>query len=286
MQKILVTGAKGQLGSEIRAISEDYPQFQFVFVDRDDMPLEKTDALQEVLDTIQPDTIVHAGAYTAVDKAEEEKEVAEAINHFAVSEIATWTAHHQARLIYISTDYVFDGTSKTPLREQKQTAPINWYGATKLKGEQALQRVLPEGIIIRTAWVYSEFGNNFVKTMLRLMKDKPSLNVVNDQIGSPTHAADLAKAIMNIITAEQWEAGIFHYSNQGQASWFEFAKAIQEIAGLDCEVHGVTSDQFPTLAKRPKYSLLDKTKIQDTFQISIPPWRDSLKRMLTKVKAF
>lgn len=283
MQKILVTGANGQLGSEIQAIASHYSQFEFVFVDREKMPLQEPQQIIKVLNEIRPDIIIHAGAYTAVDKAEEEKELADSINHLAVAEIAKWAANHKAKVIYISTDYVFDGTSQTPLQEHEGTAPINWYGATKLRGEQALQQYLPNGIIIRTAWVYSTYGHNFVKTMLRLMKDKTSINVVSDQIGSPTYAADLANAIMNIVTAEHWEAGIFNYSNLGEASWYDFAQAIQEISGLDCDVQGVTSHQFPTSAKRPKYSLLDKTKIQETYNITIPHWRDSLKKMLTQL---
>ncbi|TXE09543.1 dTDP-4-dehydrorhamnose reductase [Gelidibacter salicanalis] len=282
MQKILITGVGGQLGSELQAIAKQYPQFEFIGVDRKELPLDDLNKIKIGLDKIKPNIIISAGAYTAVDKAETEKELVDTVNHLAVAEIAKWAVSNNAKVLHISTDYVFDGTSKTPLDELASTAPINWYGETKLRGEQALLRALPEGIIIRTAWVYSEFGANFVKTMLRLMREKYSISVVNDQIGAPTYAADLANVIMKIIISETWVPGIFHYSNCGEISWYDFAKAIQEISGRDCEVNGVSSDQFPTLAERPKYSLLNTTKIQNTYGLSIPQWKDSLEIVLRK----
>jgi len=280
MQKILVTAASGQLASELHAIASQYSQFEFIFTNRDLLPLDVTDNIFENLTKINPEIIISAGAYTAVDKAETEKDLADAVNHLAVAEIAKWAEQNKAKLIHISTDYVFDGSSVTPITETENTAPINWYGETKLKGEQALLNQHPSGIIIRTAWVYSEFGVNFVKTMLRLMRERTSISVVNDQIGSPTHAADLAQVIMTIIVSEKWTSGIYHYSSDGEISWYDLAKAIQEISGIECEIQGVTSDQFPTLAKRPKYSLLNKTKIIETYDVIVHNWRDSLEKVL------
>lgn len=278
--KILVTGANGQLGSELHKLSLHYPQFKFVFADRKALPLDDLDNINNILNKIGPDLIVNAGAYTAVDKAESEKELADAVNNLAVRGIAKWAAQNEAKVIHVSTDYVFDGTSKTPRSETHATAPINWYGETKLRGEQALLHYLPESIIIRTSWVYSEFGANFVKTMLLLMKENDSISVVKDQIGSPTSATDLAKVLMAIIGSEKWKSGIFHYSNIGEISWYDFAKAIRDFSGISCDVQGVTSEQYPTLAQRPKYSLLNKSKIQDSYSIVIPHWKDSLENLL------
>ncbi|SEA45686.1 dTDP-4-dehydrorhamnose reductase [Bizionia paragorgiae] len=285
MLHILVTGSKGQLGSEIKKISKDYPTIKFTFVDREEMPLDDNDSIIRFLNQLQPNLIVSAGAYTAVDQAENEKELVDQINHLAVATMAKWCADNHAKLIHISTDYVFDGKSDIPYKESDFTAPINWYGETKLRGEQAIERIMKEAVIIRTSWVYSEYGNNFVKTMLRLMKDRESIGVVNDQVGTPTYAYDLAEAIITIITGDTWEPGVYHYSNEGQISWFEFAVAIKELSQIKCEVKGVTSDEFPTLAKRPKYSLLDKTKIKTTYKLSVPDWKNSLDQCLQILNA-
>ncbi|MCK0123659.1 dTDP-4-dehydrorhamnose reductase [Gelidibacter sp. F2691] len=280
MTKILVTGASGQLASEIKVIANDYPQFEFVFTKRDQLPLHITEYIVEALTRINPNIIINTGAYTAVDRAESEKDLAEAVNHLAVAEMAKWAEKNRARIIHISTDYVFDGSSRLPINELEATAPINWYGETKLRGEKALLHYHSNGIIIRTAWVYSEFASNFVKTMLRLMREKDAITVVNDQFGAPTYAMDLAKAIMSIIVSTTWHPGVYHYSNTGEISWFEFAQAIQEFSGLNCQVNAVASDQFPTVAKRPIYSLLDTTKIQQTYGIGIPFWKDSLLKVV------
>ncbi len=279
-KKILVTGANGQLGSELRELSVHYSQFEWVFADRSVLDLSNLNSIPDYLDSIQPQIIINCAAYTAVDKAETETELADVLNHQAVGVMAQWSASHACRLLHISTDYVFDGNSSTALDEEALTAPINVYGQTKLAGELACMRENPEAIIIRTSWVYSRFGNNFVKTMSRLMQERDSLNVVNDQIGSPTYTADLAQAIMTIITHAHWQAGIYHFSNEGEISWYEFALAIQEISGFDCLVSGIPSSDYPTPAKRPHYSLLDKSKITTTFGVVVPGYRESLERCM------
>lgn len=277
MKKILVTGANGQLGSELKELSSHYSQFEWVFADRSFLDLSDLASISNVLDSIQPQIIINCAAYTAVDKAETETELAEVLNHQAVGVIANWSSIHDCRLVHVSTDYVFDGNSSTALTEDAPTGPINIYGQTKLAGEQACMQENPNAIVIRTSWVYSRFGNNFVKTMSRLMQERDSLNVVNDQIGSPTYAADLAQAILTIITHSHWQSGIYHYSNDGEISWFEFALAIQAIGGFNCTISGIPSSDYPTPAQRPHYSLLDKSKIVTTFGVLVPGYRESLK---------
>lgn len=280
MKKILVTGSNGQLGAELRCLAPNYPQLEWIFTDRSVLDLSDLASISDVLDNINPQIIINCAAYTAVDRAETEQELADILNHQAVGVMAQWSANHDCRLVHISTDYVFDGNSSTALTEAAPTAPINVYGQTKLAGEQACLRENPNAIIIRTSWVYSKFGNNFVKTMSRLMQERDQLSVVNDQIGSPTYAADLAQAIMTIITHPHWQAGIYHFSNEGEISWYEFALAIQEIGGFDCVVSGIPSSDYPTPARRPHYSLLDKSKIATTFGVVVPDYRESLKRCM------
>ncbi|QSB27973.1 dTDP-4-dehydrorhamnose reductase [Flavobacterium sp. CLA17] len=281
MKKILVTGSNGQLGSELKLLSENYSHFEWVFTDRTEITLDKLSVLENQLELIKPDIIINCAAYTAVDKAESEKELADVINHLAVSVLASWSAKNNAKLIHVSTDYVFNGTSSIALNENAPTDPINVYGETKLNGEKICLQQNPEAIIIRTSWVYSCFGNNFVKTMSRLMQERDSLNVVNDQIGSPTYAADLAKAIMVIITHSDWYPGIYNFSNEGEISWYEFALAIKEIGGYTCEVSGIPSSSYPTPAKRPAYSLLDKSKIKQIYHVDVPEYKESLKKMMS-----
>ena len=276
MQKIVVTGATGQLGSELKELSENYAQYEWIFADRTEVSLDNLDVLKKQLEVLSPNIILNCGAYTAVDKAETEQELANMINNLAVGIIAQYAKDHSVKLIHISTDYVFDGTSSVALTEEAITKPINVYGATKRAGELRCLKLNPEAIIIRTSWVYSRFGNNFVKTMQRLLQERDTISVVNDQIGSPTYAADLAQVMMDIVTAQEWIAGMYNYSNEGEISWFEFVLAIQEIGGYSCEVKGIPSSAYPTPAKRPAFSLLDKTKIKDTFGVVVPNYKDSL----------
>ncbi|WP_270089106.1 dTDP-4-dehydrorhamnose reductase [Sphingobacterium sp. SYP-B4668] len=280
VQKILITGANGQVGSELKAIYEHRTDVETFFLDRKQLPLDQTLIIQDILAMYQPDVIIHAAAYTAVDKAEGEAELANVVNHLATEEIAQYCRIHEAKLIAISTDYVFEGSSACPLPEDAAVNPINVYGQTKLNGELAIQKWVPDAIIIRTSWVYSTYGHNFVKTMLRLMAEREEISVVADQIGTPTYAYDLAKAIVAIIDSEIWQAGVYHYSNEGEISWYDFAIAIREISKLSCTIHPIPTSAYPTPAKRPRFSLLDKSKIKSTFGVEVPFWRDSLEKML------
>lgn len=280
MKKILVTGAKGQLGSELNVLSSAYSQFEWVFTDWQELDLCDLDNLQQNIAKINPQIIINCAAHTAVDKAESEVELSDVLNHQSVALMAKWSSQNNCQFIHVSTDYVFDGNSATALTETAPTNPINVYGVTKLAGEKACLRENPEAIIIRTSWVYSSFGNNFVKTMSRLMQEKDSLSIVNDQIGSPTYAADLAQAIMTIMVHSDWKSGIYHFSNEGEISWYEFALAIQEIGGFECEISGIASSNYPTPAKRPMFSLLDKSKIKATFGVVVPEYKESLRKCM------
>ena len=280
---ILVTGANGQLGNEMRVISSGYHAFNFLFVTKDDLRIDDMDAVKNNFSSHSIDYCVNCAAYTAVDKAETESETALLINATAVGNLAAVCKNYSTQFIHISTDYVFDGTATVPYTEDHPVAPVNTYGATKLKGEELAWQNNSGSIIIRTSWVYSSFGNNFVKTMLRLMKEKEQLNVVSDQEGCPTYAADLAATIMQIITsgkaAEQ--PGIYNYSNTGVINWYQFAVAIKELSGSKCLVNPIPSSNYPTPAKRPSYSVMDTAKIQQTFNIAIPFWKDSLQKCLS-----
>lgn len=284
MKKILVTGANGQLGSEIKELASHYPNFDFVFTDIDDFPLDKTQEIIANFNRIQPDIVINCAAYTAVDKAEQDQEVADAINHHAIATLATLCHDSRAKLVHVSTDYVFDGTSAIAYTETDTPNPKSVYGVTKLAGERACLKNCPESIILRTAWVYSEFGNNFVKTMLRLMTERDTLSVVNDQIGSPTYAADLAQVILTILDSSKWEPGIYHYSNAGAISWYEFALNIKEIGHKSCDVKGIPASAYPTPAERPAYSLLDKSKITAVYGIEPVDFKTSLKKMMHRLQ--
>lgn len=282
MLEVLVTGSSGQLGSEIRELSSRYPQYTFTFADRSMLDLSNLCKMEDFFDGKRFDMIINCAAYTAVDKAESERERADTINHRFVSMLAKIAKRDSSKLIHISTDYVFDGKHHRPYIESDPTAPQGVYGRTKRDGENAILSVAPENtIIIRTSWVYSSFGNNFVKTMLRLGKERDSLGVIFDQVGTPTYARDLAQAIIDILPQiNNVQPEIYHYSNEGTASWYDFAQAIFELSGVVCLVNPITTDQYPTPASRPHYSLLNKSKIKNDFNLSIPYWRDALKACL------
>ena len=282
---ILVTGANGQLGSELRLLSDTYPQYTFTFTDRNTLDLGNLCKMEDFFDHQTFDAIINCAAYTAVDKAESEKEYANAVNHRFVSMLAKIAKRDNASLIHISTDYVFDGTNHRPYVETDPTDPQGVYGMTKRDGENAILSAAPKNCaIIRTSWVYSSFGANFVKTMLRLGRERDTLGVIYDQVGTPTYARDLARAILEILPQLQNDAPeIYHYSNEGVASWYDFARAVFELSGIACRVDPITTEQYPTPAKRPHYSLLNKAKIKSRFGISIPYWRDALKECLTEL---
>jgi len=283
-KKLLITGKNGQLGSEFKDLASQFPQFSMVFVDREEMDLSSPEQIKAVLENERPDIIINAGAYTAVDKAESEETLCNAINNEAVGVMAAWCYKNDAKIIHISTDYVFNGQSEVPLKETDPTDPINVYGKTKRLGEEALEASGAAFVIIRTAWVYSVYGANFVKTMMRLMNERDTLGIVSDQVGAPTYARDLAWVIMDILNAPEFVQGIYHYSNSGRISWYEFAVAIKEYEQLDCILNAINSDAFPTPARRPSFSLLDTRKIKNTYHIEIPFWKDSLKEMLQHLR--
>lgn len=284
MKKILITGANGQLGSELRQLSVKYNQYEWVFTDWQELDICNLENLESEISKINPAIIINCAAHTAVDKAESEVELSDVLNHQSVAVMAKWSHANDCKLVHISTDYVFDGNSAVALTEEAQTNPINVYGATKLAGEKACLENNPDVIIIRTSWVYSSFGNNFVKTMSRLMQERDSLNVVNDQIGSPTYATDLAKAILTIINHKNWQPDIYNFSNEGEISWHQFALSIQEIGNFDCKVGGIPTSAYPTPAKRPAYSLLDKSKIKSTYGVVVPNYKVSLRKCMELLK--
>lgn len=282
---ILVTGSNGQLGSELRELAQDYPQYKFVFFSRSELAIENAEEVERAFALLHPNFVINCAAYTAVDKAEAEKEQALAVNATAVALLAKTSKKHGAKFIHVSTDYVFDGTSREPLREDAPVSPVNFYGATKLKGEEEAQKENADSIIIRTSWVYSFYGKNFLKTMLRLMAEKESISVVADQWGSPTYAADLAEAILHIIESGNWQPGIYHFSNEGVINWAQFADEIRKLSNSACKVQYITTEEYPTPARRPAYSVMDKSKILSAYGIMIKPWQVSLQACLQKLKS-
>lgn len=276
---VLVTGASGQLGQALQSISDKYPEIKFYFTDTVEADITNKEQLQHAFADIKPDFCINAAAYTAVDKSESEPEKAFAINVLGAKNIAEVCQEFHTVLLHVSTDFVFDGQQKTPYKESDMTNPKGVYGLTKKQGEEAIAAVMEEYFIIRTSWLYSRFGNNFMKTMLKLGSERPSLSVVDDQIGTPTHAVELAEALIAIINSGKRAYGIYHFSNEGITSWYGFAKAIFEVNHINIELHPICTSDYPTPAKRPAYSVLDKTKIKETFGIDILNWEESLKKV-------
>ena len=284
---ILITGANGQLGHEMRNVLADDQRFNAIFTDvagDNIVMLDITDeaAVEQIVSDHSIQVIVNCAAYTAVDAAEDNESLAARLNADAVGILARVAKRHGARMVHVSTDYVFDGQGCIPYTEEMPTCPQSAYGRTKLDGERQLLNALgDDAVILRTAWLYSPYGKNFVKTMLTLGKDKPALKVVFDQVGTPTCARDLARAIVTVMSAERWHGGIYHFSNEGVISWYDFTKAIHQLAGITtCDVQPCHSNEFPAKAHRPAYSVLDKTKFKATFGVTVPYWLDSLKDTL------
>ena len=279
IKKILVTGANGQLGWEITQLAASYPMYEFIFADRSMFDLSKSELFESLIQQWAPQAIINTAAYTAVDKAEAEQALATLINATAVAELARIAGANDILFITFSTDYVFNGNATSPYLTDTIIDPVNFYGTTKAQGEVLALAINPNTIIIRTSWVFSSHGNNFVKTMIRLMKERATLNVVSDQIGRPTYAKDLAFATIKIIgevSDGKKIKGVYHFANTGVTSWFEFAQQIKKNAELSCELIPINTAQFPTPAKRPTYSVLDTQKIETAINIDIPSWEDSL----------
>jgi dTDP-4-dehydrorhamnose reductase len=285
---ILVTGANGQLGWELGQLVDSYPAFKFVFVDRSQLDLSLPDTFEKIIHAIKPDCIVNTAAYTAVDKSETEKELAYTVNATAVQELARISKVLSIPFITYSTDYVFDGEANQPYQSSTKMDPVNYYGSTKAAGETLAMEANEHTIVIRTSWVFSSHGNNFVKTMMRLMKERESLNIVADQKGRPTYAKDLAIATMKMIEslhAGKTMNGVYHYANTGETTWFDFAAKIKAIAGLTCALNPIETKDFPTPAKRPAYSVLDTSKIEEALSLSIPHWEDALSNCMKEINA-
>lgn len=285
MKTILVTGSHGQLGQSLQREFEGAKNLNVIYTDADTLDITDRDAIERAVAGNGVDVIINCAAYTAVDKAESDDLLAARLNTEAVGYIAEVAARHNVKVIHISTDYVFSGESFRPYAENDEPYPQGIYGRTKLEGEGMLLAFCPESIIIRTAWLYSEYGHNFVKTMLKLAKEGKAISVVSDQIGSPTYAGDLAKAIHTIVDTHDAPAGIYHFTNEGVASWYDFAMAIFRLSGLEnTDVKPVDTRDYPTAARRPLYSVLSKDKIKKVFNITIPYWENSLKKCLSTMK--
>ena len=288
MAIILITGSKGQLGNELRVVSENYYGYDFIFTDIDTLDITSQEQTSEFIKKSKPDWIINCAAYNLVDKAETEPDKALLINGIAVKNITEVIRGSECRFIHISTDYIYDGQSNVPYNEYVAPNPLSAYGRSKLAGEK-YALLHPGSMIIRTSWLYSSFGNNFVKTILRHAAEKESLKVVYDQTGTPTYAADLAEAIMHIISGVirnqiAMNSGLYNYSNEGVCSWYDFASEVIKDAGLNCKVLPVLSKDYPQAAQRPKYSVMDKSKIKENYGLSIPHWRSSLIKCMKLLK--
>lgn len=273
---ILITGSKGQLGNEMQLAAVRYPQFNYIFTDIDELDICDKAALESFVKANAVDVIVNCAAYTAVDKAEDDVDLCYKINRDAVENIALVASANGLKVIHVSTDYVFDGTNYMPYTEDQAVCPASVYGKSKLAGEEVLTANLKNAVIIRTSWLYSSFGNNFVKTMIKLGTERDALNVIFDQVGTPTYAADLAEAILQIVSAESFVPGIYHFSDEGVCSWYDFTKTIHRLSGITCNVQPIESKDYPTRTPRPHYSVLNKSKIKSTYNIQIPHWEESL----------
>jgi dTDP-4-dehydrorhamnose reductase len=281
---VIVSGANGQLGKELRHWTGTDTRHRYIFFGRDDMPIENFELVRQVFLAERPAFFINCAAFTAVDKAEEQKDLAFLVNAEAPGVLASICSEHATRFMHISTDYVFKGDKAEPYLEDDPTDPLNVYGASKLEGEKRVLANNPASVVIRTSWLYSAYGKNFVRTMLALMKDRSSVNVVDDQWGAPTHAADLAQDIIHILQSGAWHPGVYHYSNDGAINWYEFAVAIRELSGASCEVRPIPSSQYPTPARRPAYSVLNTGKFTDTWGIRMRPWKKSLSECLDRLE--
>lgn len=284
MKKILVTGANGQLGQSLQKLSQKEKAFQFLFTDSETLDITNKEEVLNFFWQNEPDVCINAAAYTAVDLAETDTEKAFLVNADGTENLALACAEYNAQFIHVSTDYVFDGTNNLEYTEEDFTNPLGVYGASKLAGEELALEANPCTIILRTSWVYSEFGKNFVKTMLSLFATKEELNVVADQYGQPTNATDLAEAILTIVKTEKKTAGIFNFSNEGKISWYDFAQKIAELSGSKIKINPIVTSQYPTPAKRPQNSTLDLSKIKSTYHINIKPWEESLAKTIQLLK--
>lgn len=284
--KILVTGSKGQLGSELRELSGDFPEFSFLYTDVEELDITNALNVDAYFAENKPDAVINCAAYTAVDNAETDETPANLINATAVRILAQAAAAHKALLVHISTDYVFDGKGFVPYQETDATNPVSAYGRTKLAGEQAVYQYASRAVIFRTSWLYSAFGNNFVKTMLKYGTERTSMNIVFDQIGTPTYALDLANTILILLpqAVKNNSVELYHFSNEGVASWYDFAKAIMEFSGLSCKMNPIETKDYPLPATRPFYSVLNKSALKQKFAIEIPYWRDSLKHCMSRLE--
>ena len=278
---ILITGSNGQLGNEMQISAKNFPNHHFIYTDVAELDICDKEALNAFVKANDVNLIVNCAAYTAVDKAEDDVELCYKINAEAVKNIGEMATANNAKVIHVSTDYVFDGTNYVPYTEDMPVCPSSVYGKSKLAGEEALMSTCSNTVIIRTAWLYSSFGNNFVKTMIKLGTERESLNVIFDQVGSPTYAADLADAIMKIISHTDFIPGIYHYSNEGVCSWYDFTKSIHRKSDITCNVQAIETKDYPTRTPRPHYSVLNKAKIKSTYGIAVPHWEDSLDKCLS-----